>query len=419
MTSLSNLPLLDHFDSLVSWLQHYPFAYTSTLCIILMLGAWLANLMLKGILVRGISHLLHLTVFNSSSQGLPRRVISRLSNVVPAWIITTGIEFIPDLPKVVVTILSNVCNAVIVLSVALFLSGVLDLANVLYQKRPSAKYRSLKGYVQVAKIVLTLLTTILCVATLVDKSPLILLSGLGAMAAVLMLIFQGTLLAFVASVQISSGGIVKLGDWVEMQQVHANGEVIDIALHQIAVKNFDFTTSYIPTQMFISGSFVNYRGMQESNSRRVKKAFYIDQNTVHFMSETEKNKLSRFGLLKDYLKNKEAELQLWNQNLSDEGKELVNTRRITNLGSFRAYLELYLRNHPGIHQDRPLMCRHLDPGPGGLGVEIYAFTNTTVWADYENIQADIFDHILAIMPEFGLSVHQQPTGRDLTGIIAN
>ena len=284
MNSLSNLSLLDHFDSFVSWLQHYPFAYTSALCIALALGAWLANLMLKGILVRGVSHLLHLTVFNSNSQGLPRRVISRLSNVVPAWIVTTGVEFIPGLPKVVVTILSNVCNAAIVLSVALFLSGVLDLANVLYQKRPSAKYRSLKGYVQVAKIVLTLLTTILCIATLVDKSPLILLSGLGAMAAVLMLIFQGTLLAFVASVQISSGGIVKLGDWVEMKQVHANGEVIDIALHQIAVKNFDFTTSYIPTQMFISGSFVNYRGMQESNSRRVKKAFYIDQNTVHFMS---------------------------------------------------------------------------------------------------------------------------------------
>jgi miniconductance mechanosensitive channel len=418
MTPITALPLSDHLSDFITWLQHYHLAYTASLCVLLILGAWMVNFTLKGVLVRGISYALHLTIFESNSQGLPNRVISHLSNVVPAWILSTGAGFIPGLPKAAVTIIDNVCSAFIVLSIALFISGLLDMANALYQKHPSAKFRSVKGYIQIIRILLVIVTVILCIATLVDRSPLILLSGLGALAAVLLLIFQGTILSTVAAVQINAGGIVKLGDWIQMDHLNANGEVIDIALHSITVRNFDFTLTTLPSQKVITDAMINHRGMLSSNSRRVKRAFFIDQSTVHFMSDEEKADLSRFGLLKDYLRVKEAELQLWNQNLPADSRELVNTRRITNLGSFRAYLELYLRNHPGIHQDRPLMCRHMDPTPNGLPVEIYAFTNTTVWADYEKIQADIFDHILAIMPEFGLRVHQQPSGQDLLALAA-
>lgn len=413
MTALSALPLYDHLSACITWLQDYPLAYTAALCALLLLGAWLANLALKGVIVRGISHILHLTVFESNSRGLPHKVISHLSNVVPAWILASGVGFIPGLPKAAVTVTNNVCSAFIILCFALFLSGLLDMAHALYQRRPSAKFRSMKGYIQVIRLLLAIVTLILCIATLVDRSPLILLSGLGALAAVLLLIFQGTILSTVAAVQINAGGMVKLGDWIQMDQLNANGEVIDIALHTVRVQNFDLTVSNIPINKLITESFINHRFMKESNSRRIKRCFYIDQSTVHFMDEAEKANLSRFGLLKDYLKAKENELELWNQNLPADSRELVNTRRITNLGSFRAYLELYLRNHPGIHQDRTLMCRHMNPTPHGLPIEIYAFTNTSVWTEYEKIQADIFDHILAIMPEFGLAVHQQPTGRDL------
>jgi miniconductance mechanosensitive channel len=416
MPTLAELPLYDHVLSIITWLQNYRLAYAGSLCALLLLMAWVANLALKGVLVRGISHVLHLTVFDSNSQGLPHRVISQLSNVVPAWIISTGVAFIPGLPKAAVKVTDNVCSAFIILSFALFFSGLLDMANALYQKRPSAKVRSVKGYIQIIRILLAILTLILCVATLVDRSPLILLSGLGALAAVLLLIFQGTILSTVAAVQINAGGIVKLGDWIQMDHLNANGEVIDIALHSITIRNFDYTLTTLPSQKIITDAMINHRGMRNSNSRRIKRAFFIDQSTVHFMNDEEKSNLSRFGLLRDYLKTKEDEIQLWNQNLPAESRELVNARRITNMGSFRAYLELYLRNHPGIHQDRPLMCRHMDPTPNGLPVEIYAFTNTTVWSEYENIQSDIFDHILAIMPEFGLGVHQQPTGRDLSGL---
>lgn len=417
MKPLEDLPLYDHLSTAETWLQNYPLAYTASLCGLLVLACWLVNFALKRVLVRGISHVLHHTVFESNSQGLPNRVISRLANVVPAWILATGFAFIPGIPKAVSAIVGNVCSAYIVLCIALFVSGLLDMANALYQKHPNAKLHSVKGYIQVSRILLFIITAILCIATLVDKSPLILLSGIGALAAVLMLIFQSTILSTVAAVQINASGIVKLGDWIKIDHLNINGEVIDIALTSISIKGFDLTTSVVPINKIITENFVNFRTMRESNSRRFTKAIYIDQSTVRFLSEVEKTSLTRFGLLKDYLKAKETEINLWNKNLPIDSSELVNTRRITNLGSFRAYLELYLRNHPGIHQDRTLMCRHLDPTPNGLPVEIYAFTNTTVWAEYEKIQADIFDHILAIIPEFGLSVHQQPSGRDFSNMI--
>jgi miniconductance mechanosensitive channel len=293
------------------------------------------------------------------------------------------------------------------------LSKLLTLVNSLYSRREDAKSKPIKGYIQLLKIVIYAVAVILMIAALFDRSPLILLSGLGAMAAVLMLIFQDTLLSLVASVQISSNDVIRVGDWVEMPQLNADGDVIDIALHTVKIQNWDRTITTIPTRRFMTDPFKNWRGMQQSGGRRIKRSLQLDQQSVRFLTAEEINRLKRFRLLKQYLDEKEAEISAWNQQLAEQGQEPVNTRRITNLGTFRAYVLRYLQSHAGIHHGMIQMVRQLAPSADGLPLEIYCFTNTTAWVNYEGIQSDIFDHLLAILPEFGLQVYQHPSGMDM------
>ena len=246
--------------------------------------------------------------------------------------------------------------------------------------------------------------------TFLKKDVFTLLAGFGAMAAVLMLVFQNTILSLVASVQISSYDMVRIGDWIEMPTLNADGDVIDMSLHTVTVQNFDKTVTTIPTNKLVTDTFKNWRGMQEAGARRIKRSIHIDQTSVHFMTVEEQNKLKNFILLDQYLNTKSEELEKFNQQLQHHSQ--YNQRRLTNLGTFRAYLEFYLQQHPGIAKDFSLMVRQLQPTSEGLPLEIYAFTNTTVWAEYENIQSDIMDHILAIIPEFGLKVYQAPSGSD-------
>lgn len=398
--------------NLIDDLEKHPQLLTLVACLGLLLAAWVLNWIVKRILVRGFYRLLRSTSFGQDQELNHHRVIGRLANIVPALVLSIGIELVPRRPEALVTVVQNVCSAFIVLTIALALGSALNVVNVLYSRRPSARLKPIKGYVQVSKIVIYAIAVILMIATLIDRSPLILLSGLGAMAAVLLLIFQDTLLSLVASVQISSNDIIRVGDWIEMPQLNADGDVIDIALHTVKVQNFDKTITTIPTKRFITDSFRNYRGMQEAGGRRIKRALNIDQNSVHFLSDAEREHLHRFNLLDDYLTAKEQELADWNRKLEKRGQEPVNTRRVTNLGTFRAYVERYLRAHPGVHQGMTLLVRQMPLSSEGLPVEIYCFTNTTVWAQYEGIQGDIFDHLLSILPEFGLHVFQHPSGRD-------
>ncbi|KTT56517.1 mechanosensitive ion channel family protein [Pseudomonas oryzihabitans] len=398
--------------NLIDDLEKHPQLLTLVACLGLLLAAWVLNWIVKRILVRGFYRLLRSTSFGQDQELNHHRVIGRLANIVPALVLAGGIELVPGRPDALVTVVQNVCSAFIVLTIALALGSALNMVNVLYSRRPSARLKPIKGYVQVSKIVIYAIAVILMIATLIDRSPLILLSGLGAMAAVLLLIFQDTLLSLVASVQISSNDIIRVGDWIEMPQLNADGDVIDIALHTVKVQNFDKTITTIPTKRFITDSFRNYRGMQEAGGRRIKRALNIDQNSVHFLSDAEREHLHRFNLLDDYLTAKEQELADWNRKLEKRGQEPVNTRRVTNLGTFRAYVERYLRAHPGVHQGMTLLVRQMPLSSEGLPVEIYCFTNTTVWAQYEGIQGDIFDHLLSILPEFGLHVFQHPSGRD-------
>jgi len=394
----------------------YPYLDTFGVFSLLLCFAFAAGFVIKKILLKGLLRFLRRTSWWQIPEFKDERIITHLVRIIPAVIINLGLDLIPRLPADLRTILHNICAAFIVLSLVLVIDSLLTLANLLYEKRQSTNLRSIKSYVQLVKIVVYALGAILIIASLIDRSPLILLSGLGAMAAVLMLIFQDTLLSLVASVQINSNDIIRVGDWVEMPALNADGDVIDIALHTVKVQNWDKTITTIPTKKFISDSFKNWRGMQESGGRRIKRSIFIDQNSICFLSDEKITKLQKLRLLGEYIAAKENELESWNNALGEAISVPANQRRLTNLGTFRAYVERYLRSSPLIHQQMTLLVRQLAPTADGLPLELYCFTNTTAWAKYEAIQSDIFDHMLAILPEFDLCVFQHPSGQDLQKI---
>jgi miniconductance mechanosensitive channel len=376
---------------------------------IILVVAFIANFIVKKILLRLLEKLLKYTSYGRETDDM-LRTISRLANIIPAIIIMGGIQFVPHLSGTLTTVVRNVGGAFIVITFAMALNNLLDVVNSIYMRRPGAYNKPIKGYLQVVKIVVSVIACILALAALVDKSPLILLSGLGAMAAVTMLVFQDTILSLVASVQITSSNIVKLGDWIEMPQLNADGDVIDIALHTVKVQNWDKTITTIPTRRLVSDTFKNWRGMREAGGRRIKRSIYLDQNSIHFLTDDEEEHLKKFTLLKEYLFRKDKELTDWNSERKNE--DSLNARRLTNVGTFRAYLEQYLKNHPRVHQNMTMIVRQLSPGATGLPIEVYCFANTVIWVEYEGIQSDIFDHIYAILPEFGLRTFQNPGGYD-------
>ena len=395
----------------------YPWAETLTALGGLFLSAFIANFLIKAILLKLLDRLVQKTSFGQDEELKRHSVISRLANIVPALIMSSGILAIPGLPDTAITVIRNVAIAFIILTLALAVNSALGVVDTLYHRRPEARYRPMKGYIQVGKLVVYIIAAVLIIATLLDKSPVILLSGVGAMAAVLILVFQDTLLSLVASMQIASSNMVRVGDWIEMKNLDANGDVTEIALYTVKVQNFDRTITTIPIRKLITEPMKNYRGMQESGGRRIKRALFIDQNSIRFLTDDERAKMASVDWLTDYLPKKAKEIAEWNNKLGDRAKNPVNTRRFTNIGTFRAYVENYLRNHPGIHKGMTLLVRQMDPTPGGLPLEIYCFTNTTVWASFEQIQSDIFDHLYAVLPEFGLSAFQNPSGKDFRKLV--
>jgi miniconductance mechanosensitive channel len=382
--------------------------------LVVLLGtAWLADRLTRRVLLRVAHRLVEASPVRWDDALIRHGVVRKLARAVPALVIVLGVPLVPDLPAGVATVLRNVAAAWVVVAVARGLSAMLSVLHDLYWERDPdrARARPIKGYLEVARIVLVVVAGVLVVATLVERSPVLLLSGLGAMAAVLMLVFKDTLLSLVASVQLSSNDMVRVGDWIEMPQLGADGDVVDIALHTVKVQNWDKTITTIPTYRLVSESFRNWRGMSESGGRRIKRAIHIDQGGIRYLEPDEREALHRFVLLRPYLEQKAAELAEWNG--KHQGEAPVNLRRLTNIGSFRAYARAYLKAHPKLRQDMTLLVRQLPPGPQGLPIEIYCFTATTAWGEYEDIMSDIFDHLLAILPEFGLRAFQAPGGGDV------
>ncbi|CAN0527620.1 unnamed protein product, partial [Laminaria digitata] len=301
---------------------------------------------------------------------------------------------------------------VVIRVITALLSGVGDI----WATTKRAKDVPIKGYLQIAKLIIVLLGGIIVFGTVIDRSPWALLSGVGAATAIILLVFKDTILSFVASIQIASTGTIRLGDWVSMPQYNADGDVIDIALHRVTIQNWDKTLTAIPTHKFLDEAFTNWRGMTESGGRRIKRSIFLDQTSVHFLSEEEQQRLAKVHLLKPYIEEKTQAITCWNTEHKVDESVSINGRRLTNLGTFRAYLAGYLKANPSVHQDMTFLVRQLAPSPEGVGIEIYVFSNDIAWANYEAIQADIFDHVLASVPEFGLRVFQNPTGADFRAL---
>lgn len=298
----------------------------------------------------------------------------------------------------------------------LALFSLLDALEAIFQRKPSMRHFPLRGIMQSIKLISAVLIGLLIISILMGKSILILLSGLGAVSAVMMLVFKDPILGLVAGIQLSANNMLTVGDWLEMPKFGADGDVVDISLTTVKVRNWDKTITTIPTYALISDSFKNWRGMSEAGGRRIKRSLYLEISSIGFLSDDEVQQLQKIRLLAPYLSDKFKELQEYNNRLAGDLCAPVNGRRLTNVGTLRAYMLSYLKNHPRIHQQMTLMVRQLAPGPTGLPMEVYAFTNTTAWGEYEDIQADIFDHFLAILPEFGIRAHETPTGHDIRSL---
>ncbi len=386
----------------------------------LALGALLAYLAARRVLVSGIRRLAQKSNVTWDDALVEARVFGRMAHIAPALVAYYGVQFVPELHETTLVLVQRVSVSLMVAVTAISANALLDAVNDIYSRNPEYRRRPIKGYLQVVKIILYLIAALVVVATLLDRSPWLFISGIGAMTAVLLLIFKDTILSLVASVQIASNDMIHVGDWIEMPQAGADGDVIDVALHTVKVQNWDMTISTIPTHQFIEQSFKNWRGMSNSGGRRIKRSLRLDMNSVRFLEPEEVERFGGWALLRDYIARKRSELAAYNAREDRDASVNADIRRLTNVGTFRSYVLEYLKAHPKIHHSGyTLLVRQLAPGEAGLPIEIYCFSNDQDWGRYEAIQADIFDHLLAIVPEFGLRLHQSPTGQDLERVGAN
>ena len=291
------------------------------------------------------------------------------------------------------------------LAVIWFLLSLLSVSNSYYERIKKSHQPSIKGYIQLVKIIITVTAVVLIVAMMLDKSPMAFLTGLGAASAIIILVFKDTILGFVASVQVASYDMVRVGDWITIKQLQVDGDVEDVSLNTVKIRNFDKTVTTIPTASLITNGVQNWRGMEETKGRRIKRAINIDIKTIKFCDEVLLKRLSKITNLTKYIKDATKEISSYNTKTSSQGDRL-NGRALTNIGLFRKYIYNYLKENEYIRDDLTFLIRQLQPGQSGIPIEIYVFTNDTNWINYENIQSDIFDHLLAALPEFELAAFQ-------------
>jgi miniconductance mechanosensitive channel len=406
-------------DIMPSWVLENPIARDLVHLGVILVVAVVVYALARWFLVAAIRSLVKRSRVTWDDALVEARVFIQLAHIAPALVVYYGIQFVPDFNAGLATLLQRVAICVMVAVTAASASSFLTAVNEVYSANPKYRHRPIKGYLQVIKIAFFLVAVLIIISTLMDKSPWLFVSGLGAMTAILLLIFKDTILSLVASVQIASNDMIHVGDWIEMPQARADGDVIDVALHTVKVRNWDKTITTIPTHKFIDESFKNWRGMSESGGRRIKRAINIDMNSVRFLEDEEVERFERWALLCDYIEQKRQEIETSNRESGRDASINADIRRLTNVGTLRAYIRSYLHSHPKVHHaGYTLIVRQLAPGPTGLPIEIYCFSNDQAWDRYESIQADIFDHILAIVPEFGLRIFQAPAGTDFDRLTA-
>ena len=377
--------------------------------LLILLICIIANFITRKVVIQIISKIVKKTKFRWDDLLLERKVFHKLSHIVPAIIIYF---FATIFPEPYEDLIEKVAIAYLIIMGLVIINSALNAMNDIYQNYEVSRTKPIKGYIQVVKIIIVTLGIIMVIANLIGKSPLLLLSGIGALSAVFMLVFRDSLLGLVAGIQLSTNDMVQVGDWIEMPKYGADGDIIDISLNTVKVQNFDKTITMIPSYALISDSFINWRGMQNSGGRRIKRSLFIDKNSISFCSEEMINNFKNIHYLSEYVTHRESEIAEYNTRNKINHSNRVNGRALTNIAVFRAYINNYLHHHPGINQEMTLMVRQLAPTENGLPLEIYAFTNDTQWAVYETVQADIFDHLFAVAAEFGIHLFQNPTGND-------
>ena len=367
----------------------------------------LSYLITKFILLNIVSRFFRKTSTQIDDILIDRGFLNRLSYIVPLVVIyiMVGYKF-GD-----INLISRIIYASFSIIGISVMHSILNSVNEIYSKSKFSNRLNIKSYVQIVKLFTTLFGIIIIIGFLSNQSPWYLLSGLGALTAVLMLVFKDTILSFVSSIQITSSDLFKVGDWVEAPQFGADGDVIDIALHTIRIQNWDKTITTIPTHKLIESSFKNWRGMSDSGGRRIKRSISIDLNSIKFCDRDMIAKYKKVNLLSDYMNGKESEIKDFN-NSKDISNSVLNGRALTNIGTYRIYVQNYLRNNAHIHPDMTFLVRQLSPGENGVPIEIYVFSKNINWIEYESIQSDIFDHLIASIKEFNLELFQNPTGND-------
>ena len=354
---------------------------------------------------------------NAMPQGwaqilLHDHVLIRVAKITPSVVVQLGIHWVHHVPPAPMTAIRNAAAAFTIYHVMRAMTALLGEMNEAHERHDGPKAtqtRSIKSYVQLGKLLSYALGALLIAACIMDRSPLLLLSGLGAMSAVLMLVFKDTIMSFVAGVQLSSNDMMRVGDWIEMPQVGADGFVVDIALNTVKVQNFDKTITTIPTWKLMSESFKNWRGMAEAGGRRIMRALHVDAATVHLLSKEERAKLSGIALLSKYWNERDGLLAQPDAAANAMPTAAIAPEMVTNLAAFRAYAYAYLMAHPRISKGPGmfLLARTQEPSPTGIPVQLYCYTNTTVWVEYEGIQGEVFDHLIGVLPLFGLSLYQR------------
>lgn len=377
--------------------------------------AFLANYIAKRFLLTGVSLFVKKTKTTWDDALLRRNVFTRLSHLAPAMVFYISAQLFPPVQDTI----QRLSLVYMILTGLFAFNGFLSAVVDIYNTYEVSRERPIKGYLQIAMIIISIFVGVFALATILNRSPWPLLSGLGAMTAVLLLIFKDSILGLVASVQLSANDMVRIGDWIEMPKYGADGDVIDVSLHTVKIQNWDKTITTIPSYALISDSFKNWRGMSESGGRRIKRSINLDMTSIKLCTPEMLDRFEKVQLLTDHIKSKRKEISQYNTENKIDTSEQINGRNLTNIGSFRAYIVAYLRNHPKIHKDMTFLVRQLPPGEHGLPIELYVFSNDQEWVSYEDIQADIFDHFLAVIPLFGLRVFQQPTGNDFRSLNAS
>lgn len=400
-------------EGVIPWLQERPYVSVPLAFGLVFAGAWLSLALVRATVLPAIAAIARKSPNRWGDIVLRHATLDRLAYLVPLAVIYQSADLIQAIPPNASILLQRLALASTALVVVRSLSALLGALNEIYNLNPRAAARPIKGLLQVLDVVAHIGALIFAIAALLDRSPLILLSGLGAMSAIVMLVFRDSILSLVAGMQITRNDLIRIGDWIEMPQFNADGFVIDIALNSVRVQNWDKTITAIPAHKFLEHSFKNWRGMQESGGRRIMRSILIDLSTVRFLTPEEVDRFERFDLLREYIQGKKRELEEHRRAHATDETIPVNVRRLTNIGTLRAYIERYLRQHPGINQEMLMLVRQLQPTEQGLPLQVYAFTSDVAWVAHESVQSDIFDHILAAVPQFGLRLFQNPTGHDL------